>query len=198
MNGFIKIALDSFEKKDYLFALNMYSNAIKEDGENEEAKVGILLCDMAMYGDEENARNLLDYYFIIKNTNDDGKNSENAYDVISGIINDNMQKSESINNVINLAIQEKYESIDGILFNDFLQIFEQNGKDRVILENILFSTKIIINDKDDLVSFVSLAVEYGFKNIADNYLDSLIITFEYNKGVIEIMENLRNDDIKLK
>lgn len=194
MNGFIKMALDSFEKKDYLFALNMYSNAIKEDSENEEAKVGILLCDMAMYDDEENARNLLDYYFIIKNADDE----ENAFDIISNIVNDNMEKSESITNVINLAIQEKYESINGILFNDFLDIFEKNGKDRVILENILFSTKIIINDKNDLASFVSLAVKYGFKNISDNYLDSLIITFEYNKGVIEIMENLRDDDIKFK
>ncbi len=194
MNGFVKIALESFEKKDYLFALNMYSNAIKEDSENEEAKVGILLCDMAMYDDEENARNLLDYYFIIKNADDE----ENAFDIISNIVNDNMEKSESITNVINLAIQEKYESINGILFNDFLDIFEKNGKDRVILENILFSTKIIINDKNDLASFVSLAVKYGFKNISDNYLDSLIITFEYNKGVIEIMENLRDDDIKFK
>lgn len=193
MNEFVKIALDYFEKKDYIFALNMYSNAIKDDKENEEAKVGIMLCDMAINDDENNARNLLDYYFIVKNAD-----SGNAYDIIFDIVNDNIEKSETMNNVISLAIQEKYESMNGILFNDFLSIFEQSGKEKIIFENILLSSKIIISDKEDLVSFVSLAVEYGFKNISDNYLDNLIITFEYNKGVIEIMENLRDDNIKFK
>ena len=193
MNDFVKIALESFEKKDYLFALSMYSNAIKDDKENEEAKVGIMLCDMAISDDEDNARNLLDYYFIIKST--DG---ENAYNIIFDIVNDKIKKSETINNVISLAIQEKYEAMDGILFNDFITIFEQSGKNKIVFENVLLSCKIIISDKDDLVSFVSLAVKYGFKNIKDNYLDNLIITFEYNKGVIEIMENLRDDNVKFK
>ena len=193
MNYFIKVALESFEKKDYLFALNMYSNAIKDDKDNEEAKIGIILCDMAINDNEENARNLLDYYFIVKSAD-----TKNAYDIIFDIVNDNIKKSESINNVISLAIQERYDSMNGILFNDFIQIFEQSGSDKVIFENIILSSKIIINDKDDLASFVSLAVKCGFKNISDNYLDNLIITFEHHKGVIEIMENLQNDNVKFK
>ena len=191
MNSFVKIALNYFLKKDYVYAINMYSNAIKDDPDNEEAKVGIMLCDMALGDDEENAHNLLDYYFIVKSSD-----SENAYKIINQLIDSDSKHTKNINDAILSTIKDKFESLDGILFNDFLNIFKASDMSKIVFENILFSSKIVISDKNELIAFISLAINHGFKNITDNYLDSLIITFEYNKGVIEFIEELRNEQLK--
>ena len=191
MDKWTQMAFKYFEKREYVLAMNMYSSAIKEDDENEEAKLGIMLCDMAMNNDRENAHNLFDYYFIVKHND-----KENAFKILCDLVDSNVQNAHHLDKIINSAIAEKYDSINGILFKDFLHIFENSEDKKKTLENVLFSSKIIISNQKELISFISLATKIGFTDITNNYLNNLTITFDYNKKVIEVIEELEINSAK--
>jgi len=62
------------------------------------------------------------------------------------------------------------EEINGIFFKDVKQIV----KTKEDLENILLSTKVLFEDKQELIEFFELLLEYGFKENAITYFEDLI------------------------
>ncbi|GAB6045650.1 hypothetical protein JCM11957_12480 [Caminibacter profundus] len=78
----------------------------------------------------------------------------------------------------------KSEEIDGISFTDVKQIV----KDKQDLENILLSTKVIFEDKDELIEFFEMLLKYGFKENAISYFEELL----YNLNDIEIIDGFNS------
>jgi len=69
-------------------------------------------------------------------------------------------------------IETKLENIDefeGILFEDVKHLLD----DREKLENILFTTRIIFVNQGELVSFINKLMEYGYEDMALDYVESL-------------------------
>ena len=62
------------------------------------------------------------------------------------------------------------EEFDGILFKDIKSIV----KTREDLENILLSTKVIFEKKDDLLEFFDILLKFGFKEKAMSYFEDII------------------------
>jgi regulator of sirC expression with transglutaminase-like and TPR domain len=77
--------------------------------------------------------------------------------------------------------EAKYE---GIMFKDVKQIV----KTREDLENILLSTKVVFENKDELLEFFEMLLNYGFKENAISYFEELI----YHLNDIEIIDGFNS------
>ena len=62
------------------------------------------------------------------------------------------------------------QEFDGVLFKDVKELI--NSKED--LENLMFSTKILFETKEDVIEFFNLLLKYGKKESALNYLEELI------------------------
>ena len=61
--------------------------------------------------------------------------------------------------------------INGIKFSDVKEIV----KSREEFENILLSTKVIFESKEDLLEFFEMLLKYGYKDSAINYFEEVIL-----------------------
>jgi non-homologous end joining protein Ku len=72
------------------------------------------------------------------------------------------------------------DSINGILFKDIKEII----KTKEDLENIILSTKVIFETKEEVLEFFELLLKYGFKENAIDYFEELIL----NVNDLELIE----------
>ena len=77
---------------------------------------------------------------------------------------------EIINKLIASPKSFNTEEINGIFFKDVREIV----KSKEDLENILLSTKVLFEDKEELIEFFKLLLKYGFKENAISYFEDLI------------------------
>jgi len=68
------------------------------------------------------------------------------------------------------------DEIDGIPFYDVKHIV----KTREDLENILLSTKVIFENKEELLSFFDMLLRFGFKENAITYFEELLSPEDYD------------------
>ena len=89
-----------------------------------------------------------------------------------------------INKLIASPKTFKNEEINGIFFKDVKQIV----KSKEDLENILLSTKVLFEEKDELLEFFDLLLKYGFKENAISYFEDLISQIDD----LEIIDGFNN------
>ena len=65
------------------------------------------------------------------------------------------------------------EEINGILFSDVKQIVNKKED----LENILLSTKVVFETKEDLLEFFEMLLNYGYKDSAISYFEDILSKF---------------------
>ncbi len=76
------------------------------------------------------------------------------------------------------------EELDGVFFKDVKNIV----KTREDLENILLSTKVLFENKEELIEFFDLLLKYGFKENAISYFEDLISQIDD----LEIIDGFNN------
>ena len=86
--------------------------------------------------------------------------SKKDYKLVSRLINKLIASPKSFN----------VEDIDGIFFKDIKNIV----KTKEDLENILLSTKVLFEEKQELIEFFDLLLKYGFKENAISYFEDFI------------------------
>ena len=79
-----------------------------------------------------------------------------------------------INKLIASSDSFYFEEIDGISFKDVRRIV----KTKEDLENILLSTKVLFEEKEEIIEFFDLLLKYGFKENAISYFEDLISQIE--------------------
>ncbi|EDM23202.1 hypothetical protein CMTB2_04582 [Caminibacter mediatlanticus TB-2] len=67
-----------------------------------------------------------------------------------------------------------YDDVNAIMFKDVKQIV----KTKEDLENILLSTKVAVENKDELIEFFEMLLRYGFKENAISYFEEIIKDIE--------------------
>jgi hypothetical protein len=77
------------------------------------------------------------------------------------------------------------DEINGIKFKDIMHII--NSKEE--FENILFSTRILFESKEELLEFFEMLLKYGYKDSALNYLEELILNLN-DYDIIERFNSL--------
>ncbi len=168
-----------FLKGDFLNALRSYGLILKDYPTLDEAKIGVYLSDLGIESEEE-AQALFDYYQVIKSE------KENAVDIIDGLIDSLDTSKQYIQNLLLDPLEEQVEYGDGIRYADFLALVKSRGSFREAFEDIMFSTKVVITEKDEFIDFVTQLAKEGFDEMALNYLDATTSLFGDDQDVLAL------------
>jgi len=166
-------AFQAFENKNFDLALKLYSLALKLDPNDIDLKIGAILSDYAKE-DELDASIMFDFYTSSTMLGDD---KETIYNEIIDSINYEDDFFVSL-----LSSLNSFNIIpdDGVEYKDLLEIAKQRGMKKT-LQDIMFSSRILINSKEDMMDFISLLYKYDFKDEALSYLESAISIFPQDK-----------------
>lgn len=182
-------AKDSFSKAEFDVALEKFATVLQNYPNSKEAYNGVILSEMAMSG-EGGAEALFDYYEILKE-----EDSEQA-DVIMADLLSNMDGTlDSLGEIFAEPIKDRLELEDGILYSDFKKLIEQGSSFKETFENIMFSTRVIISDKDDFVEFLDSLIEHGFNKMALNYLESALSVYPSDDKLRKLVTKLSKGKI---
>ncbi len=178
-NRLLKRAEEEFLQGDFQMALQTYGLLLKDYPGMDEAKVGVFLSDLGTESAEE-AQALFDYYQLIK------EERENAADIIDGLIESLSSTKMQLSELLVDPLQEQVEYGEGIRYSDFLDLVESRGSFRKAFEDIMFSTKVVITDKDQFIDFVTRLAKEGFDEMALNYLDATTSLFGDDQDVLAL------------
>lgn len=178
-----------FLDKKYDKALFLYSQLSSLFSDNKEYPIYALFCDIASE-DEDKAISLYDYFCIVKKDSlDDAieyvENTVNAYD---GDIDKMMLLLEDLNS-------STVESLDAIRYEDFKDLIKSRGSFRIAFEDIMFSTKVAIENKDDFFDFVTKLIDNDFNSTAYTYLDGFNDYFSYDKEIEKLYKKLEEKNL---
>jgi len=165
-------ANDSFSKADYAQALRNYALVLKDFPNSKEAFNGAILAEMAMSG-ESTAIALFDYYEVLRR-----ENAEEADAIMSEILTTMDGTMEELSELIGNPVRERIELENGITYAEFKMIVEEDGDFKKIFENIMFSTRVIITEKEDFLDFLEQLVAHGFTEMAMAYVESALSVYK--------------------
>lgn len=178
-----------FLKKDFKKALFLYSQLLDLNPRNEEYKLYAIFCDIASE-DEEKALSLFDFYCVSKDDNE-----KNALEEINKIINTHNGDLENMMQMLSTITEDSIESLDAIKYIDFKEFIISRGSFKIAFEDIMFSTKVAIESKEDFFDFVSNLIENGFDTTAYSYLENFNDHFTYDSKVEDLYKLLEEKKI---
>ncbi len=181
MSRFIERAKNSFFKREYKKALLNFSLALKDQPYDLDAKIGVLLSDMAMDKEEE-AMALFELYEVSRSEGLDGMDN-----IIESLLNNDDVEILAQDETKNVVLYE-----DGIEYSDFLNLVDDRESFQRALEDLMFSTRIIIHKKEDFIEFVNLLLENNYSNLALNYLESALSLYPHETFFQERLKQLES------
>ncbi len=177
----LKRAEGEFLSGDFQNSLRTYGLILRDNPTLDEAKIGVYLSDLGTDSKDE-AQALFDYYQIIKSEND------NAVEIIDGMIDSLDTSKLYIQELLLNPIQEELEYANGVRYSDFLNLIESRGSFKVAFEDIMFSTKVVISNKDEFINFVTQLANEGFGEMALNYLDASSKLFGNDQDILVLYD----------
>ena len=180
----LALANESFTKSEYEQALRSFAMVLKDYPNSKEAYNGAILAEMAMSG-EGGAEALFDYYAVLRE--DD---AEQADVILSEILETMDGTLDQLGEIISRPLGERLEFEDGILYSDFKEIVDEDGDFRRIFENIMFSTRVIITEKDDFVDFLDKLMSNNYHEMALTYLESALAVHPNDEKLRKLLRRL--------
>ncbi|MEN8726415.1 MAG: hypothetical protein ABF276_00460 [Sulfurovum sp.] len=180
----LKRAEHEFLQGDYANALRSYGLILKDYPTLDEAKIGVYLSDLGIESEEE-AQALFDYYQMIKSE------KENAVDIIDGLIENLDSSKHKLQELLVEPLEEQIEYGDGIRYSDFLELVKSRGSFKKTFEDIMFSTKVVITNKDEFIDFVTQLASEGFDEMALGYLDASTSLFGNDQDILALYHVVR-------
>ncbi|HHD79480.1 MAG TPA: hypothetical protein ENK98_07620 [Epsilonproteobacteria bacterium] len=177
-------AENEFLQGNFKKALRSYGLILKDHPTLDEAKVGVYLSDLGSDSQDE-AQALFDYYQIIKDE------KENAVDIIDGLLDSLDTTKQNLQELLLDPVEEEVEYGDGIRYSDFLKLVESRESFKKAFEDIMFSTKVVITDKDEFIDFVTKLAEEGFDEMALGYLNATSHLFGNDQDVLALYNVVR-------
>jgi len=178
-----------FLSKKFKKALFLYSQLLAIQPLNEEYKIFAILCDIASE-DKEKALSLFDYYSISKD-----ENEEEAMTYIKKVINAYDGDLDNMMEMLEEFSQNTVESLDAIKYEDFKKLVLSRGSFRIAFEDIMFSTKVAIESKDDFVDFVGKLIENDFNTTAYSYLEGFNEYFTFDDNINKLYKLLEEKQL---
>ncbi len=177
-------AKDSFTQADYKNALEKFAFVLENYPNSKEAYNGVILSEMAMSG-EGGAEALFDYYEILKEEDQD------AADVIMGDILQSMDGTiERLGEIFAEPLRDRIDLEDGILYQDFKALLNSGENFKDTFENIMFSTKVIITQKEDFIDFLENLIDNGYTEMALTYLENALSVFPTDESIRKLLKKL--------
>ncbi len=179
-------AKESFSQEDYKRALEKFAEVLQNFPNSKEAYNGVILSEMALSG-ETGAEALFDYYEILKE-----EDTEEADAIMSEILKNMDGTLEELGKAFSQPLRERLEFEDGILYSDFQKLLENGGDFKEIFENIMFSTRVIISERDDFIDFLEKLIENDFAEMALNYLENALSVYPSDELLQKLLKKLAN------
>jgi hypothetical protein len=180
----LKRAEHEFLQGDYDKALRSYGLILRDYPTLDEAKIGVYLSDLGIESEEE-AQALFDYYQMIKSE------KENAVDIIDGLIENLDSSKHKLQELLVEPLEEQIEYGDGIRYSDFQELVKNRGSFKETFEDIMFSTKVVITNKDEFIDFVTQLANEGFDEMALGYLDASANLFGNDQDILALYHVVR-------
>ncbi len=180
----LALANESFSQEKYDIALRQYAEVLKDYPESREAYNGAILAEMAMSG-EEAAEALFDYYEVLRE-----ENAEEADTVISEILQTMDGTIEQLSSLFTDPARSRLEYENGILYSDFKQLVEEEGDFRRVFENIMFSTRVLITEREDFIDFLERLSTHGYYEMAFNYLESALALYPNDENLRSVLRRI--------
>jgi len=180
----LALAKESFSQSNFEQALRSYALVLKDYPMSKEAYNGAILAEMAMSG-EVGAEALFDYYTVLRQ--DD---VEQADIVLSEILETLDGTLEQLGELISQPLNENVAFEDGIMYSEFKEIVDEDGDFRRIFENIMFSTRVIITEKDDFVDFLDKLIENNYREMALSYLEGALAVHPNDEQLRQLLRRL--------
>ena len=180
-----------FTQRKFEKALFLYSQLSSEFPDNKEYQIYALFCDIASE-DEEKAMSLYDYFVVVKD-----ENLEVAIRYVEDVINAYDGDIDKMMEILKEVSSSTIESLDAIRYEDFKKLIESRGSFRIAFEDIMFSTKVAIENKDDFFDFVTKLIDNDFNTTAYTYLDGLNEYFSYDQEIEKLYKKLEEKKIAI-
>ncbi len=169
LNTLLTRAEEQFTSGKYENALRTYSLLLKEYPTDTDAQIGVFLCDIGLESADE-AQALYDYYQIIKSEQEDA--SEVMVNLLSTLDISQGKVAELLSETV-----DKAEYKDGIGYKDFLKFIESRGDFKRAFEDVMFSTKVILKNRQEYILFINKLIEKNQIELATQFLDSFSSSF---------------------
>ena len=188
-NRLLNEANSLFVQKKFDEALFLYSQLSSNFPQNKEYKVYALFCDIATE-DVQKAMSLFDYFSVIKD-----ENLDEAIKYVEDVINAYDGDIDKMMEILKDLSTSTVESLDAIRYEDFKKLIESRGSFRIAFEDIMFSTKVAIENKDDFFDFVTKLIDNDFNSTAYTYLDGFNEYFSYDKEIEKLYKKLEEKNL---
>lgn len=173
LQNYKKLGIEHFYKKDFHTAKMYFSLAYKKR-KNKRLLNFISLCDLAL-------KNMKDAFFLFEFYLDNYK-MPNVDKDFEGVLSSFESEFEE-------AKEEEFGGVHALSYRDFLKSEENIGFQKSF-ENVVFGTKLIIDDKEDFLDFLEKLLENGYKDMTLSYIESLSSHFWANDRFIKLQEKL--------
>jgi len=194
LDDILKKAHSYFSASKYDKALFLYGQVLSYDPDNVEYQLYSILCDLG-YENDQKAQSMFDYFTVAKEENFDEavtyvKNIIEAYD------GDNSKMIDILKDLSNTSV----ESLNAIEYDDFMELVKSRGSFKEAYQDIMFSTKVAIRSKEELVDFIDKLIENNFDTTAYDYLDGFTEFFTYDNDLNKLYDKLgqKQSDDKLQ
>lgn len=184
MTKALKQANELFLAGQYSEALRDYSLVLKDYPDSKEAYNGAILSDMAMSG-ESAGEALFDYYTILRS-----EDIETADTVISEILQTMDGTLDQLAGLFQETMKSRLDYEDGIMYTEFKELVENDSDFNRIFENIMFSTRVIITEKEDFVDFLDNLIDHGYQEMALSYLESALGVYPNDRQLRNLLRRL--------
>lgn len=173
-----------FVQKKFDKALFLYSQLSSNFPENKEYKIYALFCDVATE-DIQKAMSLYDYFTVVKD-----ENLDEAVKYVEDVIHAYDGDVDKMMEIIKDLSTSTVEALDAIRYEDFKKLINTRGSFRIAFEDIMFSTKVAIENREDFFDFVNKLIDNGFENTAYTYLEGFNDYFSYDKEIENLYKKL--------
>jgi tetratricopeptide (TPR) repeat protein len=177
-------AKDSFSQADYKNALDKFAAVLQNFPNSKEAYNGVILSEMAMSG-ESGAEALFDYYEILRE-----EDQEEADTIMSEILQNMDGAIDKLGEIFAEPLRDRIELEDGILYQDFKDILATGESFKKTFENIMFSTRVIITQKEDFIDFLDNLIEHDYKDMALTYLENALGAYPTDEPLRKLLKKL--------
>jgi len=179
-----------FSAKEYDKALFLYSQVLSTHPKNIEYQIYCLLSDLGFESDKK-AQELFDYFIVSKD-----ENFNEAIKYIQDVIRVYDDDNEKMMTLLKEISDTSVESLNAIEYQDFMDLVQRRGSFKEAYQDIMFSTKVAITSKKDLVDFIDKLIENNFSNTAYTYLDGFNEFFSYDEELTALYKKLERKNIE--
>ena len=179
-----------FVQKKFDKALFLYSQLSSNFPENKEYKIYALFCDVATE-DIQKAMSLYDYFTVVKD-----ENLDEAVKYVEDVIHAYDGDVDKMMEILKDLSTSTVEALDAIRYEDFKKLINTRGSFRIAFEDIMFSTKVAIENREDFFDFVNKLIDNGFENTAYTYLEGFNDYFSYDKEIEKLYKKLEEKKLE--